>query len=203
MVSTPKTLEFYFDFGSPNAYLAFRALPLLLARAGANLAMKPALIGAIFKATGNRSPIEAFAPVKGKLDYERLEMRRFVTKHAIPFKFNPHFPINTLKLMRGYIAARELGSDHAYTEACWAGMWEEGAAMGDAEVFAGRLAAAGLDARAILERSEAPETKAALTSATEESVARGVFGLPTMFVGAEMYFGKERLGQIEEELKRV
>src|SRR4051794_23633706 len=122
-----KTLEFLFDFASLNCWLAYRALPPLLARTGARLAIEPVLLGGIFKATGNQSPMTAFAEVKGKLAYENLEIRRFVAQHGLTqFRMNPHFPVNTLLLMRGLVAARSVGQGEAYLEAGLQGMWEEG-----------------------------------------------------------------------------
>ena len=199
-----KTLTFLFDFASANAWFAYRALPPLLQRTGARLDIQPALLGGIFKATGNQSPVSAFAHVKGKLDYERLEMARFAARHGLTrFRMNPHFPVNTLLLMRGFLAAREAGQGEAYLEAGLQGLWEEGLDLADPAVLGPRLERAGLDAAALIARAQAPEIKAALALATEAAVARGVFGLPTFFVGDEMFFGKERLAQIEEELTQI
>jgi len=196
-----KTLEFIFDFASPNCWFAYRALPPLLARTGARLEIVPALLGGIFKAAGNQAPFVAFANVKGKVDYERLEIRRFIEKHRLTqFRMNPHFPVNTLTLMRGFVAARGLGQGEAYLEAGLKGMWEEGLDLSDPAVLTARLTQAGLDGADLLARAQTPEVKAQLAAATEAAVARGVFGLPTFFVAKEMFFGKERLPQIEEEL---
>jgi 2-hydroxychromene-2-carboxylate isomerase len=198
-----KTLELLFDFASPNCWLCFRALPPLIARTGASLVVTPVLLGGLFKATGNQSPMAAFAHVKGKLDYEDLETRRFIARHGLTkFRMNPYFPVNTLMLMRGFLAARESGAGEAYLEAGLRGMWEEGLDLSDPSVLSARLARAGLDGEALLARAQAPEIKAALAEATADAVARGVFGLPTFFVGEEMFFGKERLAQIEDELSR-
>jgi len=198
-----KSLEFIFDFGSPNCWFAYRALPPILARTGARLEIVPALLGGIFKATNNQAPFVAFAQVKGKVDYERLEIRRFIEKHGLTqFRMNPHFPVNTLALMRGFVAAREAGKGDLYLEAGLKGLWEEGLNLGDVAVLTARLTQAGLDGAALLERAQAPEVKAELAKTTDSAVARGVFGLPSFFVGKEMYFGKERLGQIEEELMK-
>ena len=126
------TIEFIFDFGSPNAYLAYRALPPILERTGARLVINPCLLGGIFKATGNQAPAVAFAAVKGKLDYEMLEIRRFIARHGIDkFRLNPHFPVNTLMLMRGLVAAREAGDEAAYLEMGLQGLWEEGLKLDD------------------------------------------------------------------------
>ena len=196
-----KTVDFIFDFGSPNAYLSWKVLPGLAARAGASLNVIPCLLGGIFKAANNQSPMQAFGAVKGKLAYENLETARFIRKHGLTaFRFNPHFPVNTLLIMRGQVAATRLGVGEAYREAVLKAMWEDGLKMDDPEVAAGVLTAAGLDAKAILEATQDPEVKAELVANTERAVARGVFGIPTFFVGDEMFFGKDRLGQVEEEL---
>ena len=198
-----KTLEFLFDFASPNAYLAYRALPPILARTGARLEIVPCLLGGLFKATGNQAPFVAFANVKGKNAYEMLEVRRFIAKHKlVKFRMNPHFPVNTLNLMRGLVAAIELGHGDAYVEMGLAGMWEEGLNLGDAAALAARVEAAGLDAKRIFEDAQRPEIKQKLADLTAAAAERGAYGIPTFFVGGEMFFGKERLGQIEEELTR-
>jgi 2-hydroxychromene-2-carboxylate isomerase len=194
------TLEFIFDFASPNAYLAYRALPPILQRTGATLFLTPCLLGGIFKSTGNQAPMLAFANVKGKIDYDMLEMRRFIARHNLTkFRMNPHFPINSLLLMRAMIAAGA-AAQQTYVEAVLAAMWEEGQAMGDQAVVAQVLRAAGLDAEKILAGAQTDSVKQALAGNTEAAVARGVFGIPTFFVGTEMFFGKERLGQVEEYL---
>lgn len=196
-----KTVEFIFDFGSPNAYLANRILPDIARRTGAEVVVTPALLGGIFKITGNQAPMTAFGGVQGKLAYEALETKRFVAKHGLTeYRFNPHFPVNTLLIMRGLIAAGRLGVKEAYLNAVLAGMWERGLKMDDPEVVAQVLAEAGLDAKAILEATQDPEVKAELLANTERAAARGAFGVPTFFVGDEMFFGKERLTQVEEEL---
>ena len=196
-----KTLDFIFDFGSPNAYLAIKALPPVLERTGARLNVIPCLLGGIFKLTNNRAPLVAFADVKGKNAYDMLEIRRFVEKHALSrFRLNPHFPVNTLRLMRGFLAAEELGVKDTYLEAGLAAMWEQGLKMDDPVVFAGALESNGLDAKAILACAEEPRIKDRLAANTERAVARGAFGIPTFFVGEDMFFGKERLAQIEEML---
>ncbi len=194
------TIEFIFDFASPNAYLAYRALPPLLARTGATLSLTPCLLGGIFKATGNRAPMLAFADIAGKLNYEALELRRFVARHGLAkFRMNPHFPINSLLLMRGMIAAAA-DVEAAYVEAVLAAMWEDGQPMADPDVVADVLRRAGLDADAILAAAQTDAVKQALADNTQAAVARGVFGIPTFFVGEEMFFGKDRLAQLENFL---
>jgi len=196
-----KRLEFIFDFGSPNAYLAYRALPPILARTGAELVITPCLLGGLFKLTDNRPPLVAFAGVKGKVEYEKLEIKRFIAKHGLTkFRMNPHFPVNTLMLMRGLVAARLRGDEAAYLEVGLQGLWEEGLKLDDKEVLARRTAEAGLDATRLLEDAQLPEVKQSLVETTDAVARRGAFGIPTFFVGAEMFFGKERLGQVAEEL---
>ena len=198
-----KTVEFIFDFGSPNAYLAHKVLPEIAARTGASIVLLPCLLGGIFKLTGNQAPTTAFGAIKGKLDYEMLETRRFIEAHGLSaFRFNPHFPVNTLLLMRGMVAAQGLGVGEVYLDAMLRGMWEEGLKLDDPAVFAAALDAAGLDGQALLAAAADPEVKARLAANTDAAVARGVFGIPTFFVGDEMFFGKERLGQVEAELAK-
>jgi 2-hydroxychromene-2-carboxylate isomerase len=195
-------IEFIFDFGSPNAYLAYRALPPLLARTGAKLIINPCLLGGIFKATGNQAPIVAFAAVKGKLEYQKLEIRRFVAKHRLDkFRLNPHFPVNTLMLMRGLIAAGEAGVADPYLEIGLIGLWEEGLKLDDPEVLARRIDSAGLNAANLLAAAQTDRVKLKLADNTAAAVARGVFGIPTFFVGDDMFFGKDRLGQVEEAIE--
>lgn len=200
---TRPVIEFVFDFGSPNAYLAWKVLPRLAAEAGAAVDIVPCLLGGIFKATNNRSPVEAFGEVKGKLAYEQLETRRFVARHGLSaFRMNPHFPVNTLTIMRGLIAARRAGVGERYLEAVLAAMWEQGEKMDDPEVIRRVLDAARLDGQALLAATQDSEVKAELVANTERAVARGVFGIPTFFVGDEMFFGKDRLEQAVEEARR-
>ncbi|HYC24843.1 MAG TPA: 2-hydroxychromene-2-carboxylate isomerase [Roseiarcus sp.] len=198
-----ETIEFIFDFGSPNVYLAYRALPPILARTGARLQINPCLLGGIFKATGNQPPTAAFANVKGKLAYERLEITRFIKKHRLrDFRFNPHFPVNSLLIMRGLIVAQMTDVAAPYIEAVLAATWENGLKMDDPAVVVDTLGKAGLDGEALLKRTQEPDVKQKLLANTQEAVERGVFGAPTFFVGQEIFFGKERLAQVEEELLR-
>jgi 2-hydroxychromene-2-carboxylate isomerase len=196
-----KTLDFIFDFGSPNAYLVWKALPGVVTRTGARVNVIPCLLGGLFKLTGNQSPMAAFGGVKGKLEYERLETQRFIDKHGITaFRFNPHFPVNTLLIMRGLLAARRVNMGDAFLEAVLKAMWEDGRKMDDPAVVAEVLGEAGLDATAILDATQDPGIKAELAANTNAAAARGAFGIPTFFVDDEMFFGKERLGQVEEQL---
>ena len=196
-----KTLEFVFDFGSPNAYLVHQVLPDLISRSGAELRYLPCLLGGIFKATGNQSPMMAYANVPKKMDYERLEMHRFIEKHGLDkFTFNPHFPVNTLLMMRGAVAMEREERLDDYVDAGFRFMWEEGRNMSDPEIFAEAFKEAGFNGQALLEATQDPAIKAALVAHTEAAVDRGAFGSPTFFVGEQMVFGKERLGQVEEML---
>lgn len=195
------TVDFIFDFGSPNGYLSWKVLPGMAARKGAAVNVIPCLLGGIFKATNNRSPMEAFGEVKGKLAYESLETQRYVKKHGLSaFRMNPHFPVNTLLIMRGLVAAKRMGVGDRYLETVLSAMWERGLKMDDPEVVKATLDAAGLDGAAIVAATQDPEVKAELVANTEAAVARGVFGIPTFFVGDEMFFGKDRLGQVDEAL---
>ena len=198
-MSTSPRVEFLFDFGSPNAYLVHRVLPAFEARTGVTVDYVPVLLGGLFKLANNRSPVVAYAEIPNKLAYERLEMQRFVAKHRLDrFRMNPHFPVNTLKIMRGAVAAQQLGVFTPYAEAVFAAMWEQGLDMDDVPTIAGVLGAAGLDAAALLEAAQSAEVKAALLAATEAAHARGAFGAPTFFVDGEIWFGKDRLGEVEE-----
>ena len=197
-------LEFLFDFGSPNAYLAYRVLPTIEHRTGAHFTHVPVLLGGIFKATGNQSPVQAYAHIPAKLAYEQREMQRFIQRHALyEFHMNPHFPVNTLLIMRGAIAAEMDGRLPLYTETVMRHMWAEPEKMDDPEVVRRVLDASGLDGAHLLARTQAPEVKQRLLANTERAVARGVFGLPAFFVGDELYFGKDRLRDVEDEIVRL
>ncbi|MBX9700207.1 MAG: 2-hydroxychromene-2-carboxylate isomerase [Acetobacteraceae bacterium] len=196
-------IEFHFDFGSPNAYLAHRAIPAVEARSGLRVRYVPVLLGGVFKATNNRSPMEAFADIPAKRAYMVKEMERFVARHGITeFRRNPHFPVNTLAIMRGAWAAQEAGCFMPYVNAMFRGMWEEARKLDDPAVIAETLAAAGLGAAGLMALAQTPAVKGALLAATESSVARGCFGSPTFFVGEEMFFGKDQLRDAEEEALR-
>jgi 2-hydroxychromene-2-carboxylate isomerase len=164
--------------------------------------INPCLLGGIFKATGNVAPAVAFAPVKGKLEYEMLELRRFIAKHRLDkFRLNPHFPVNTLMLMRGFLAARETGVEAGYIEMGLEGLWEEGLKLDDPQVLARRIDSAGLDSASLLAAAQTDRVKLKLADNSAAAVARGVFGVPTFFVGDDMFFGKDRLGQVEEAVQ--
>jgi 2-hydroxychromene-2-carboxylate isomerase len=194
-------VEFHFDFGSPNAYLAHRVIPAIEARTRAKFRYVPVLLGGVFKATGNRSPIEAFGGIRNKLAYDRLETERFVRRHRIEgYVRNPFFPVNTLQAMRGAAAAEIDGGLERYVEAMFHHMWEAPKKLDEPAVFRDALTASGLDADAIVARTQDPAVKARLIANTEMSVARGTFGSPTFFVGDAIYFGKDRLRDVEDAI---
>lgn len=195
------TVDFIFDFGSPNAYYSHQVIPEIEKRTGAKFNYIPALLGGIHKITGNQPPMIAFGGIKGKLEYEQLESQRFAKKHGITkFQFNPHFPVITLLIMRGLIAAEMEGKKDAYIEVVLKAMWEDQKKMDDPEVFVQVLNDAGLDGDHFLARTQDPEVKQKLIENTEAAANRGVFGIPSFFVGDEHFFGKDRLGQVEEEI---
>jgi 2-hydroxychromene-2-carboxylate isomerase len=198
------TVEFHFDFGSPNAYLAHLVIPEIEKRSGAKFVYVPILLGGVFKLTNNRSPAESMRGIKNRLEYEELERQRFVRRHAIAqFVFNPFFPVNTLLVMRGAVAARIDGVFDRYVGEVFRHMWAEPKKMDDPEVVRAALEQSGLNAAALLARTQEPAVKERLLKNTEESVARGTFGSPTFFVGTEIFFGKDRLRDVEEELVRT
>jgi 2-hydroxychromene-2-carboxylate isomerase len=197
-----KTLEFLFDFGGPNSYLAYKMLPDLSARTGADVIYTPILLGGLFKLTNNQAPMMRYAETPAKRDYEMLEFQRFIKTHSIPFKMNPNFPINTMLVMRGAVAAQRAACLLHYVEAIMTAMWVDGANTGDAQVVREILDKAGLDSAALLAACDDPDVKAQLSSNTENAAARGAFGVPTFFVGNDMFWGKERLGQVEEALAK-
>jgi 2-hydroxychromene-2-carboxylate isomerase len=197
-----KTFEFLFDFGGPNSYLAHKLLPDLCARTGVIAIYTPILLGGLFKMTNNQAPLFRYADTPAKRDYEMLEFNRFIQAHNIPFKMNPNFPMNSLTLMRGAVAAQHLDCFMPYVEAIMAAMWEDGANAGEMDVVAGVLEGAGLNSAALFAKAEEPDIKAELAANTEKAAARGAFGVPTFFVGDEMFWGKERLAQVEAELNK-
>jgi len=194
--------EFLFDFGSPNAYLCHKVIPAIEARTGARFAYLPILLGGLFKLANNRSPVEAFAAIPNKLAYDRLEMRRFITRHGLAaFKLNPHFPVNTLQSMRGAVAAQQLGCFERYVDTVFAAMWERGLKMDDPATIGAALAEGGLDAERVMQTAQEPEVKAGLMANTQAAHDRGAFGSPTFFVRDEMFFGKDRLRAVEEAIR--
>lgn len=197
-------VEFLFDFGSPNAYLCHKVIPSIEARTGAVFEYVPILLGGLFKLANNRSPGEAFAGIPNKLAYDRLEITRFVSRHGLSrYKVNPHFPVNTLKIMRGACAAQKLDCLKAYVEAVYAAMWEDGKNMDDVSVITETLDTAGLDSQRILALSQDPEVKAKLLHNTQSAHDHGAFGSPSFLIGNELWFGKDRLRELEDEIVRL
>lgn len=195
-------VEFHFDFGSPNAYLAHRIIPAFEARSGAAFEYVPVLLGGLFKLTNNAPPMVQFKDIPAKQDYMRREMGRFMTRHGIDkFSMNPNFPVNTVQIMRGAIVAQEEGRLADYVEAVFVAMWEQGKKMDEAEVIAAHLDAAGFDGAHILERIGDAAIKQTLIDNTEASAKRGAFGSPSFFLGEELYFGKDSLAELEADLR--
>ena len=196
------SVEFHFDFGSPNAYLSHLVIPEIEARTGVPFRYVPVLLGGVFKATGNASPAVTLQGIKNKGEYQGLEMRRFIAKHGITsFRPNPHFPVNTLQIMRGAIAAQQLDCFERYVDEVFRHMWSDPKKMDEPDVLRAALVESGLPADALIEAMQDPAVKAALLANTEASVARGVFGSPSFFVGDELFFGKDRLRDVEEEIE--
>jgi 2-hydroxychromene-2-carboxylate isomerase len=191
-------LEFFFDYGSPYSYLANSRLPALAERTGAELTYRPMLLGGVFKTTGNQSP--AVQPCEPKRAYGFLELQRWVAHLGVPFGGNPHFPINTLLLMRTAVAAQRAGVFEPFHRAVYPAFWADGENLGEPEVVGRVVEKAGLDAHALLEAAGSSDVKAELRAATEEAVARGAFGAPTFFVEGEMFFGNDRLDFVERAL---
>ena len=200
MVS-PLKAEFQFDFGSPNAYLAELALPAIERRTGVKFEYVPVLLGGIFKATNNMSPSESLSGIKNKPEYQALETQRFLRRHSITkFRTNPFFPVNTLMLMRGAVAAQFEGLFEPYFRAAYHHMWEEPKKMDDVEVFRTAFASSGIDIERLMARAQQDDVKKRLIDLTTDAVNRGAFGSPTFFVGREMFFGKDQLRDVEEEI---
>ena len=191
-----KQVEFYFDVGSPASYLAWTQIRSLAERHGAEVLFQPMLLGGVFKATGNSSP--ATVPAKGA--YTRVDFQRFARRYGVPFAHNPHFPVNTMQLMRGAVAY--LGTERfpAYLEVVFQAMWVDGKDLGNPEVVGQGLAASGFEPGEVMQKVNEPEVKDRLRQITEGAIGRGVFGAPTFFVNGEMFFGQDRLDFVEEAL---
>lgn len=192
-----KSVEFCFDYGSPTTYLADTQLPAICTRSGAQLNYVPVLLGGIFQATGNASPITI--PAKGKYMFDDLQ--RFAARYGVPFAMNPHFPINTLQLMRGAVAAQQLGCFDAYHAALFRGIWVDGLNLGDVAVVQTLLDTAGIETAALFALLGDAGIKETLKNNTARAVERGAFGAPTMFVGETMFFGQDRLDFVEQALQ--
>lgn len=194
------SLDFYFDFGSPTAYLAYKRLLQLREQYELTIEFKPVLLGGLFKATGNQSPVAI--PAKGAY-MNQHDLPRFAKRYQVPLNFNPYFPINTLNLMRGALAAEQLGCLEPYMATVYQAMWVEEKNMGEIDTLTANLNEAGLDAAALISLSQSDSIKAKLIELTQAGAERGLFGAPTMFMGDEMYFGQDRLDFIEEKLIRA
>jgi 2-hydroxychromene-2-carboxylate isomerase len=200
-MANPLKVEFHFDFGSPNAYLAALVLPAIETRTGVKFEYVPVLLGGVFKATNNRSPAESLQGIKNKGEYQAIETARFIRRHDITtFKPNPFFPVNTLALMRGAVAARFENVFEKYFRAAYHHMWEEPKKMDDPETFKAAFASSGIDIDRLIARAQQDDVKKKLIDNTSAAVARGEFGSPTFFVGDEMFFGKDQLRDVEESI---
>lgn len=194
-------IQFLFDFGSPNAYLAARVVPDIERRTGTRFDYVPVLLGGIYKLTGNSSPADYLRGIRNKPEYMALETERFIRRHGIAaFRRNPFFPVNTLQLMRGAVAAEAEGVFWPYFQAVYHHMWEEPKKMDVLEVMLDALTSSGIDANKIVARSQDPAVKNRLMALTQDAVDRGAFGSPTFFVNDEMFFGKDQLRDVEEEI---
>ena len=198
---TPLKVEFHFDFGSPNAYLAERAMPAIEQRTGVKFDYVPVLLGGVYKATNNMSPGESLRGIRNKPEYNALETRRFIARHNITgFKSNPFFPVNTLMLMRGAVAAQFEDMFEPYFRAAYHHMWEEPKKMDDLQIFRDAFMASGIDIDRLIARAQQDDVKKKLIENTNDAVERGTFGSPTFFVGNEMFFGKDQLRDVEESI---
>ena len=196
-----KTVEFILDLGAPNGYLAWYPLKEIIARTGAKLVVTPVFLGGMHKITGNSPPMMRDADVKGKVAYASREFQRFLDRHGMTrFTFPSVFPFNSIVLQRMLVAAQDEGERHALIDALLPAVWERGLDCSDVEAIVAELGAAGFDAPRLLAATQDPAIKQALIDNTERAVERGAFGIPTYFVGDEMWFGKERLGQLEDYL---
>ncbi|MQR00712.1 2-hydroxychromene-2-carboxylate isomerase [Glaciimonas soli] len=195
---TNKTLEFYFDVGSPTTYLAWTQMSRIQAATGAQIDRKPLLLGGVFKATGNGSP----ALVPAKAMHMITDLQRFARRYQVPFNYNPHFPIDTLQLMRMIVAVQMHQPDRfmGFTDLIFRGMWIDQLNLGKAEVVADMLVKAGFNPEEIFAMSTNQAVKDQLKANTEEAIKRGAFGAPTFFVGEEMFFGQDRLDFVLDAL---
>jgi 2-hydroxychromene-2-carboxylate isomerase len=197
----PLKVEFHFDFGSPNAYLAELVLPEIEQRTGVKFDYVPVLLGGVYKATGNMSPGDSLRGIKNKPEYNALETERFLRRHNITkFTSNPFFPVNTLMLMRGAVAAQFESMFEPYFRAAYHHMWVEPKKMDDPQIFRDAFISSGIDIDRLIARAQQDEVKKRLIDNTSNAVASGEFGSPTFFVGNEMFFGKDRLREVEEEI---
>ena len=195
----PKSVDFFFDVGSPSSYLAWTQLPGLCASHGADLVYRPMLLGGVYQATGNASP--ATIPVKGR--YTQMDYERHARRYGVPFQGNPHFPVITLFLMRAVtgIQLRRPEQLQQLLACVFKALWIDALNLNDAQLTARILTEGGFDPAEIERLTQDPETKAALKATTQEAVERGVFGAPTLFVGDQMFFGQDRMDFVREALQ--
>jgi 2-hydroxychromene-2-carboxylate isomerase len=197
----PIKVEFMFDFGSPNAYLAEKVIPEIERRTAVTFEYVPVLLGGVYKLTNNRSPGESLAGIKNKPEFMELETQRFIRRHNITtFHKNPFFPVNTLQLMRGAVAAQFEGVFEPYFRAAYHHMWEAPKKMDDPQVAREAFISSNIDFDRLFARSQQPDVKNRLLELTQDAVDRGAFGSPTFFVGKEMFFGKDQLRDVEEAI---
>ncbi|MDJ0839167.1 MAG: 2-hydroxychromene-2-carboxylate isomerase [Acidobacteriota bacterium] len=194
------SIDFYFDFGSPASYLAYTQMPILAEETGAQVNYKPVLLGGIFKMVGNTPP----GALKPKGRYMTIDLKRYAERYGVPFAMNPHFPVNTLALMRGATAVQADQPDRflPFCDALFKAMWVDGKNLNDPAVVGSTLAEAGFDPSAMMTAIQDQSVKDKLKAETEAAAARGIFGLPTMFVGEEMFFGQDRLDFVREYAAR-
>lgn len=183
-----KTVEFFFDLGSPTAYLAYTQLPRICAETGSQLTYQPMLLGGIFKTTGNASPISI--PAKGR--YMLHDLARFARRYEVELEFNPHFPINTLLLMRAVTGVQMHLPERfvEFIDCLFRALWVEQRNLNDAVVITQVLERAGFDPQQVLDLSNDEEVKARLKDNTDLALKRGVFGAPSMFVGDELFLAR-------------
>jgi 2-hydroxychromene-2-carboxylate isomerase len=197
-------IEFLFDFGSPNAYLSHLVIPDIEKRHGVKFEYLPVLLGGVFKLTNNRSPAESNVGIKNKPEYQQLETERFIRQHGITrYRTNPFFPVNTLMIMRGAVAARKLGVFERYVDEVYRHMWGDPKKLDDPAVLRAALIESDLPADRLFELAQTTEIKDALTAETQRAVERGTFGSPTFFVDGEIYFGKDKLRDVEEAIAKA
>jgi 2-hydroxychromene-2-carboxylate isomerase len=197
----PVKVQFLFDFGSPNAYLAQWVIPDIERRTGVKFDYVPVLLGGIFKLTNNRSPAESLVGIKNKLEFMELELQRFIRRyHITTFRKNPFFPVNTLQLMRGAVAAQFEGIFDPYFRAAYHHMWEEPKKMDDPQIARDAFMSSNIDFDRLFARAQQPDVKSRLMELTQNAVDRGAFGSPSFFVGDEMFFGKDQLRDVEEAI---
>ena len=197
-----EAIEFYYDFGSPKSYFVHKLLPGIAEKHNVSVVWKPMLLGGVFKLTNNQSPMERFKDVQSKLAYDKHETDRFVKRYNLAYQPNPHFPIMTIGVMRGAIYTTGTDFDALYRDAVFKAIWQDQQKMDDPEVIRLALNSAGLPADEIMAATQTAEVKSGLIDVTNEAVSRGIFGAPTLFLGEDMFFGKESLWEIEHILRQ-